>query len=141
MKKILWLIAVLHTFLMADFQGIDSARLEELMKKGVPVIDIRTPGEWRETGVIPGSKLIMFYDYQGRYDIDRWMRAFKKVVKDKHQPFVLVCRTANRTKTVGRFLSRKLGYDKTMELAGGITFGWIAKGKPVVQPTTERLRP
>lgn len=135
MKKILWLLFALQALLLADFKSIDTASFEEMIKQGVPVIDIRTPGEWKQTGVIPGSKLIMFYDYQGRYDLDKWMSEFQKVVKDKHQPFILVCRTASRTKTVGRFLSRNLGYDKTMELDGGITFGWIAKGKPVVQPS------
>ncbi len=135
MKKILLLLALAYTFLLADFKGVDAAQLETLAKQGVPVIDIRTPSEWRETGIIPGSHLIMFYDYQGRYDLAKWMSAFKKVVKNKHQPFILVCRSASRTKTVGRYLAHELGYDKAMELTDGIMFGWIAKGKPVVQPT------
>ena len=39
----------------AEVINIDNAELARLVAKGVPVIDIRTAGEWKSTGVIPGS--------------------------------------------------------------------------------------
>jgi rhodanese-related sulfurtransferase len=102
------------------------------MQKNVPIIDIRTPGEWRETGVIKGSHKLMFFNDRGGYDIDKWMSEFNKIVKDKDQPFVLVCRTASRTKMVGRFLSGQMGYKNVLELKGGIT-NWIRHHKEVVR--------
>ncbi len=128
-KKLLLFIA-LQGLLLADFQSIDTAKAEELMKKGAPVIDIRTPSEWKE-GVIPHSHKIMFFDERGNYDVAKFMEAFTKVVKDKNQPFILVCRTASRTKIVGNFLSKEVGYKEVKDLKGGMMWGWNNLHKPV----------
>ena len=40
----------------ADVTPVDDAALERLMQRGVPVIDIRTPEEWRETGIIDDGR-------------------------------------------------------------------------------------
>ncbi len=130
MKKIIVALFALQLVLSADFKSISPDELIKLQKSGAPVIDIRTPGEWRETGVVPGSHKLMFFDERGRYDLDRWMSQFQQIVKDPNQPFVLVCRTASRTKVVGNFLSKQAGYKKVRELAGGIT-KWIRSGKKV----------
>jgi len=123
-KKIVFTLLALQAFVFADFQSISVEDMIALQKKGAAIIDIRTPGEWKETGVIPGSKKIMFFDERGKYDVQKFMNEFQKVVKDKNQPFVLVCRTASRTKSVGDFLSKNMGYTQVKDLAGGIMFGW-----------------
>ena len=46
----------------AEIINIDNAELARLAASGVPVIDIRTEGEWKETGVIAGSRLLTFFD-------------------------------------------------------------------------------
>jgi len=131
-KTILGFLLIFQVALLADFKDVDVDDLSKLMQKNVPVIDIRTPSEWKQTGVIKGAKKIMFFDERGRYDIDKWMSQFSKVVKDKNQPFVLVCRTASRTKMVGRFLSQQMGYKNVLELKGGIT-NWLRHNKEVVK--------
>ncbi len=131
-KKILGFLLFVQVALMADFKDVGVDELTKLMQKNVPIIDIRTPGEWRETGVIKGSHKLMFFNDRGGYDIDKWMSEFNKIVKDKDQPFVLVCRTASRTKMVGRFLSGQMGYKNVLELKGGIT-NWIRHHKEVVR--------
>lgn len=130
MKKIFILLFALSTLLFADFKGVTTAQLEKMVKEGAPIIDIRTPGEWKE-GVIPGSHKIMFFNENGDYDVQKFMQKFTKVVKDKNQPFILVCRTASRTKVVGNFLSKQMGYQKTRELTGGIMWGWNNLHKPI----------
>ena len=129
-KKIILTLLALQALLLADFKGVDTATAEKMIKEGVPVIDIRTPGEWRE-GVIPGAHKIMFFDDRGNYDVQKFMTDFSKVVKDKNQPFILVCRTASRTKVVGKFLSKDMGYTKTRELTGGMMWGWNNQHKPI----------
>ncbi len=126
-KNILVLLVALQLFVFADFQDINEKTLQTLRAKNVPVIDIRTPGEWAETGVIPGAHKIMFFDEKGNYDVNKFLTQLSKVVKDKDQPFVLVCRTASRTKIVGKFLANQVGYKHVKELGGGMMFGW--KGK------------
>ena len=132
-KKILFILITLQAFAFADFQSIDAKEMLSLHEKGAAIVDIRTPGEWRETGVIPGTTKIMFFNERGNYDVEKFMGELKKVVKDQNQPIVLVCRTASRTKMVGRFLANDMGYTNTKELAGGIMFGWLNEGKKTVK--------
>ncbi len=128
-KKILLILIALQLFVFADFQDIDAKQLETLQAKNAPVIDIRTPGEWEETGIIPGAHKIMFFDEKGNYDVNKFLKALHKVAPDKNKPIIIYCRTASRTKIVGDFLSKQVGYKEVKELNGGIMFGW--KGKLV----------
>ncbi len=130
MKKILLLLITLQALLLAGFKGVNTAELETLMKQGAPVIDIRTPGEWKE-GIIPGAHKIMFFDENGKYNLDKFMAQLQKIVKDKKQPFILVCRTASRTKIVGKFLGGEAGYKNVKELSGGMMWGWNNQHKPI----------
>ena len=131
MKKILVIALLFLSVLNADFKHIS---YEEIKKLGnVPIIDIRTPPEWKETGVIPGSIKLMAFDDRGRIDIKSWLKEFSKYVKDKNQPFVLVCRSANRTGILGQYLD-KIGYKNVYDLKGGITSGYISKGYKTTNP-------
>ena len=130
-KQILVLLVALVSILSADFKHIT---YEDMKKLGnVPVIDIRTPGEWKETGVIPGSIKLMAFDERGRIDIKSWLQEFSKYVKDPNQPFVLVCRSANRTGMLGKYLE-KIGYKNVYDLKGGITSGYLSKGYKTTKP-------
>ena len=50
--------------------NVDNYELQILMSKGTPVIDIREKFEWKETGILPASHLITFFDSEGKYDVD-----------------------------------------------------------------------
>jgi len=132
LKKIIFGMLALQALLFADFKNIDTKQLLELQKNGAVLIDIRTPAEWDETGVIPGSTKIMFFDENGNYDIEKFMNKFTKVVKDTNQSFVLICRSANRTKVVGNFLDKDMGYKNTNDFEGGIS-RWIEEGRKTVK--------
>ncbi len=132
-KKILFTLLTLQAFAFAEFQSIDAKEMMALHEKGAAIIDIRTPAEWIETGVVPGTTKIMFFDERGNYDVPKFMDELQKVVKDKNQPIILVCRTASRTKMVGQFLAKDMGYVNTKDLAGGIMFGWMNSGKKTVK--------
>jgi rhodanese-related sulfurtransferase len=131
-KKIIVSLALIQSALMAEFKEVSVNELEDMMKKNIPIIDIRTPGEWKETGVIKGSHKIMFFDERGGYNVEKWLNEFSKYVKDKDQPFVLVCRTASRTKMVGKFLDAQMGYKHVNDLKGGI-MKWMRSNKEVVK--------
>jgi rhodanese-related sulfurtransferase len=135
MKKILSLLFVLSLVLQAGFKSIDAETLVTMQKEGVPVIDIRTPQEWKERGIIPGAHRIMFFDAQGRPHAEAWLQKLSKIVKKKQDPFILYCAHANRTKAVGKWLSETQGHSKVYELEGGIEYGWREKGRKTVQPT------
>ncbi len=135
MKKILIVSLLFSTMLFAKFNHLDDKQVLQMVKKGVPIIDIRTPGEWKQYGIIKGAKLLTFFDENGRYDVRSWLQKFSKIVKDKNQPFILYCAHANRSKVVGNFLDKQLGYKNVNELKGGIIYGWIQKGRDTVKPT------
>jgi rhodanese-related sulfurtransferase len=105
----------------------------EKMEEGVALIDVRRQDEWDYFGVIEGSHKITFFDEVGQYDVEKFMEAFTQVVTSKDQPFILVCAHANRTKSIGEFLGRQLGYTQVYELDGGINYGWIDQGYPTIK--------
>lgn len=116
MKKILLAIVVLSLSLFGEVQQVIAT--EDFVKKDIPIIDIRTPDEWRQTGIVKGAYTIMFFDERGGYNVDDFLRKLNKVVK-KDQPFALICRTGSRTSMVSEFLDKELGY-KVINLKGGM---------------------
>lgn len=111
---------------MDHVQEINAKLLKENIDN-YPIIDIRTPEEWYASGVVPNSHLLTFFHSDGRYSLIDWMSEFEKIVTDKNQKFVLVCAHANRTRDVGDYLARKLGYENTFHLSGGIVT-WFQAG-------------
>jgi len=133
MFKRLFLILFLGNLMFADFKTMSTEDVQTEIKNGTIVIDIRREDEWTNYGTIKGSHKITFFDGYGKYDINKWMEQFIKIVKNKDQKFILVCAHANRTKTVGTFLSKQLSYKNVYELDGGINYGWIDKGLKTVR--------
>lgn len=120
---------------MLKLGGFISLSPEEFMEKqedGFVIIDIRREDEWEMTGVIEGSHKITFFDEFAQYDVDAFLEAFTKVVKDKNQAFILVCAHANRTKSVGELLGLRFKYENVYELGGGIA-EWIENGYALVR--------
>lgn len=126
--RLFLLLLFFTSLIFADFKGITPQVLQDKIEQNIIVIDIRTPPEWKELGVVPTSKKIMFFDQNGNYDVQKWLNEFSKYVKDKNQAFVLVCRSGNRTGVVGNFLSKQLGYKNVFHLENGIK-SWIKENR------------
>ena len=131
MRKIITTLLILSIFAMAKFSGIDANKLIQMQKQGVPIIDIRTPQEWKDRGIIKGAHLIMFFDAKGDAHPREFLEKLNQIIKDKNQPFIIYCAHSNRTKVVGKWLSDRLGYKNVYELKGGIEYGWRDLGKSV----------
>jgi len=131
--KILLSLLFLVGSLFAQLKEVDNNQLLQMKEKGVVVIDIRRAEEWKSTGIIEDSKLLTFFDKYGRYDVNQWLSDFSKLVKSKDTTFVIYCAHANRTKVVGNFLEKELGFKNVYELKGGINYGWIQKGMKTVE--------
>lgn len=133
MKKLIVLFIFLSSFVnAANLNNISPAQLQEMIDKKIPVIDIRTPPEWKQLGVVPTSEKIMFFDEQGKYDVQKWLDKLATVIKEPNDPFVLVCRSGNRTGTVGKFLASKLGFQNVYHLQHGIK-SWIKEGRKTIK--------
>jgi rhodanese-related sulfurtransferase len=118
--------------LFADFQTIDAKEFEKLMAKGYTTIDIRTPGEWKQTGIIKGAHKMMFFTPKGDADLAEWFFNLGRLNKDKKEPILIYCAHANRTKSLGQGLVQ-MGFKNVYELKGGIENGWIKLGKKTIK--------
>ena len=90
---------------------------EMLENSEMKVVDIRTPMEWQQTGIVPGSHTIMFFDQMGNYDADTFLKEIE-ALGGKEAEIGLLCRTGARTSQVTSFLEQQ-GYN-VKNLAGGI---------------------
>jgi len=113
----------------ADIIDIDNAELAKLTASGVPLIDIRTASEWEETGIVPGSHLLTFFDGRGRSDPAAWLNKAKAIGKP-NEPIVVICRSGNRSRVVSGFLSQQAGYAKVYNVRNGV-LAWTKEGRPI----------
>lgn len=132
MKRLTLLLLLTVSALFAELQQryIDHA----FVSSGTPIVDIRTPDEWKNTGLIKGSIPIMFFDERGGYDINGFLKILNEKV-DTTKEFALICNSGSRTRIVSTFLSQKLGY-KVIDLQGGILYA-IGKKMPL-EPYTPK---
>ncbi len=75
---------------VAGVVEITQMSVEEMAANGALVVDIRTPGEWAETGVIDGAKLVTFTDPES------FLAAVGPDLADGRD-LVLVCRSGRRS--------------------------------------------
>ncbi|OIP56362.1 MAG: sulfurtransferase [Helicobacteraceae bacterium CG2_30_36_10] len=122
MKNIFLLLLILSASLFAELTNEYAS--QKLLDDKTPVVDIRTPPEWIETGLLKGAIPIMFFNERGDYNIEKFLTELNKKV-DTTKPFALICRTGSRTKILSQFLSKEMNY-KVINLKGGMM---LAKGK------------
>ncbi len=114
------------------FDSIDNNQLKAKIERGVKLIDIRRPEEWKETGVVEGSIQATAFNADGRF-----LASFVEMLQTTVQPdeeFVLICRTGNRTAALSNWLVTRGGYKNVLNHRDGIT-NWIGEGRPVDKST------
>ncbi len=117
MKKIILGLLLLGSSLFAEITNV-IVTPEFVNSAKLKIIDIRTKGEWKETGIIKGSYPLTFFNEKGNYDIDGFLKSLNKIV-NKDEKFALICRTGSRTGMVSNFLGKKLDYH-VINLKGGL---------------------
>ena len=118
MKKIIFTLLLLISSLYAELKN--EYLTQKMLDSKIPIVDIRTTGEWRETGIIKGSIPIMFFNEKGAYDMNDFLKKLNEKV-DTKKPFALICRTGSRTKQVSTYLAKELKYPVT-NIVGGIMY-------------------
>jgi len=136
MKRIFLIIGLLAATLglagcgEPPYTNVDNAQLKTLLAEGVPLYDVRRPEEWRQTGVVAGSRPLTYVDGGGRVNPELLPRIQAEVAKDA--PIALICRTGNRTDALARELAAQ-GYTRIYNVRDGIV-RWIAEHNPVIRP-------
>jgi len=107
-KKLSILFFVFFTYACnsdaSGVQHINNETLKQLVQNDVPLVDVRTTTEWKKTGVVEGSHLLMFYDEQGKYNLNKWL-ADISAIASKDQPLILICHSGGRSKELANYLS------------------------------------
>ena len=109
---------------------ISAKEAKEMLAKGAVIVDIRTKGEWFETGVVDGSSTITFFDESGRYHIQTFLSELSAVAPSKAQTIIIMCRSGSRSVPVADFLGRQ-GYQNIYNMKHGI-LDWIGVRYPLV---------
>ena len=122
MKKIIFTLLVLLSSLYASITNKYPS--QKILDSNIPIVDIRTPSEWKETGILKGAIPIMFFNERGSYNVQGFLDELNKKV-DTKKPFAIICRTGSRSRMLSNFLSKNIGYD-VINLSGGMMY---AKGK------------
>lgn len=113
----------------ARISEIGPDQLREMQARGVPVVDVREPGEFAE-GHIPGAvnipRGVLEFEVDGHPAVN--------CVRDpalghRDQPVILNCRSGARSAMAADAL-RQLGFAEPLSLAGGF-MGWANAGLPV----------
>lgn len=97
------------------------------------LIDIRTPAEWRQTGVATGAKRIDMRQPGGRQGFTAAVE--QALGGNKEAPVALICRTGNRSEVMQATL-RDAGFTQVYNVGEGMAGsgagpGWIRRGLPV----------
>lgn len=86
---------------------------EELASNAnILLVDIRTPPEWQQTGIIDGALLVTYSD------ADSFLAAIEPHLKPG-QSLALVCRSGNRTSRAARQISGQIDVP-VLDVAGGM---------------------
>jgi rhodanese-related sulfurtransferase len=132
MRCILFLVFVLGAISARAEPDISAPQALERSKQGsLLIIDIRTPEEWRETGVIPGARRVDFY----RGPQVMLKSVLEMVAGDKNAPIALVCHSGSRTIQAQRFLQAQ-GFTQVYNLNEGMGGspagpGWLNRRLPL----------
>ena len=85
-----------------------------MKKKDLIVIDIRTQEEWKNTGVIKGSKRITAFDLEGNFN-PGFLNSFKLLTKkdNENTKIVFVSSKGDISSILANGFFEQLGYKKT----------------------------
>ena len=118
--------------LFAEIYEVNNEKIKLLLESNVPLIDIRTEGEWYETGVIKSSHLLTFFDKNGSYDFRKWMTEVGEIANETG-PVVIICRSGRRSRIVSNMIIKENSEYLIYHATNGIK-SWIESSNKTVQP-------
>jgi len=118
MKKIIFTLLLLSVSLFAELTN--QYITKNFINTNIPIVDVRTPGEWKETGLLKGAIPIMFFDERGNYDAKHFLKILNQKI-DTKKPFALICHSGSRTSMIAPWLSKEFNY-KVINLQGGMDY-------------------
>ena len=94
-------------FAYAEIVNVNNKQIIELSNSNIPIVDVRRSSEWEQTGVIPNSILLTFFDDEGNYDYNEWYTKLLSEINTDKQ-IILICRSGKRSKAIAEMMNSKL---------------------------------
>ncbi|MEJ5172338.1 MAG: rhodanese-like domain-containing protein [Hydrogenothermaceae bacterium] len=112
MKKAITVLLLIFVNISLAFENLSAKDFYNLInkEKGILILDVRTPQEYREDGHIPGSVLI---------PIQILPQYIKELDKFRDKKILVYCRSGNRSVVASKFLEQN-GFKYVYNLKGGI---------------------
>tara|TARA_A100000164_G_scaffold180722_1_gene160600 strand:- start:582 stop:959 length:378 start_codon:yes stop_codon:yes gene_type:complete len=120
-------------FAFADVVDINNNQILELSNTNIPIVDVRSKTEWDQTGVIPNSILLTFFDKEGNYDLNEWYEKLLLEI-DEGEPIILMCRSGNRSRIIADMMDKE--FDNVIYNAKRGIMSWINDKLITVKPTS-----
>ncbi|MDX1423693.1 MAG: rhodanese-like domain-containing protein [Kiloniellales bacterium] len=100
--------------------------------RGLVLIDVRSPQEWRQTGVPAGARLVTIHQPDGLIGFLEEMN--EALGADRERPIALICARGNRSTLASAALA-EAGYSEIYNVREGMLGspdgpGWLARGLP-----------
>ena len=128
-KFIVFLLTVKFAF--AEVVDLNNEEIIKLSNINIPIVDIRRSSEWVQSGVIPSSILLTFFDEEGNYNFDEWYEKLQLEI-NVTDPIILICRSGKRSKIVANMIDKES--DVIIYNAQSGINSWINKKLITVEP-------
>ena len=128
-KIIVGLLVVKFAF--AEVVDINNEEMIKLLNTNIPIVDVRRSSEWTQTGIIPNSILLTFFDKDGNYNFDEWYEKLPLEINED-DPIIIICRSGKRSKVVANMIDEK--FNTIIYNAQSGINSWINKKFITVDP-------
>ncbi|MDC3113027.1 rhodanese-like domain-containing protein [Pelagibacteraceae bacterium] len=118
-------------FAFAEVIDVNDQEMIKLSNLNIPIVDVRRNSEWNQTGVIPNSILLTFFDEEGNYNFDEWFEKLQLEISVT-DPIILICRSGKRSKVVANMIDEK--FNTIIYNAQSGINSWINKKFITVEP-------
>ncbi len=122
---------LIFKFAFAEVIDVDDQEMIKLSNDNIPIVDVRRSSEWDQTGVIPNSILLTFFDEEGNYNFDEWYEKLQLEI-NVTDPIILICRSGKRSKVVANLIDEK--FNTIIYNAQSGINSWINKKFITVEP-------
>ena len=122
---------LIFKFAFAEVIDVDDQEMIKLSNDNIPIVDVRRSSEWDQTGVIPNSILLTFFDEEGNYNFDEWFEKLQLEISVT-DPIILICRSGKRSKVVANMIDEK--FNTIIYNAQSGINSWINKKFITVEP-------
>ena len=109
-------------FAFAEIIDVNNKQIIELLNSNIQIVDVRRSSEWEQTGIIPNSILLTFFNDEGNYNYNEWFNKLRSEIDD-NESIILICRSGNRSKIIANMMEKD--FDHTIYNAKGGIISWI----------------